>query len=226
MDHGLRRSHLGERLRELEVEGLIVTRLPNVRYLTGFTGSNAQVVVAADGSAVFLTDGRYGSQSSHEVPDLPRTVYRQGYPQPLVDACRVLGIARPGFERHALTYEGWEQLTDRAEGLELVPVGPEVEQLRRTKDPEEIALVDRAQVCADRAFEAVVLGGGLREGVTERAFALVLETAMVEAGAEDRAFDSIVAFGDHAAEPHHHPTDRELARGDMVKLDFGARADG
>lgn len=226
MDHGLRRSHLGERIRELEVEGLIVTRLPNVRYLTGFTGSNAQVVVAADGSAVFLTDGRYGAQSSHEVPDLPRTVYRQGYPQPLVDACRVLGIGRAGFERHALTYEGWEQLTDRAEGLELVPVGPEVEQLRRTKDPEEIALVDRAQGCADRAFEGVVLGGGLREGVTERAFALVLETAMVEAGAEDRAFDSIVAFGDHAAEPHHHPTDRELARGDMVKLDFGARADG
>ena len=153
MDHGLRRSRLGERLTELEVEGLVVTRLPNVRYLTGFTGSNAQVVVAADGSAVFLTDGRYGAQSSHEVPDLPRTVYRQGYPQPLVDACRILGIARAGFERHALTYEGWEQLTDLADGLELVPVGAEVEHLRRAKDPEEIALIDRAQGCADRAFE-------------------------------------------------------------------------
>jgi Xaa-Pro aminopeptidase len=226
VDHGLRRSHLAARLTELEVEGLVVTRLPNVRFLTGFTGSNAQVVVAVDGSAVFLTDGRYGAQSSHEVPDLPGTVYRQGYPQPLVNACRTLGIGRAGFERHALTYEGWEQLTERAEGLELVPVGPEVEHLRRTKDPEEIALIDRAQGCADRAFETVVLGGGLREGVTERAFAMVLETAMVEAGAEDRAFDSIVAFGDHAAEPHHHLTDRGLARGDMVKLDFGARVDG
>ena len=226
MDHGLRRSRLGERLAGLEVDGLVVTRLPNVRYLTGFTGSNAQVVVAADGSAVFLTDGRYGAQSSHEVPDVPRTVYRQGFPQPMVDACRTLGIARAGFERHGLTYEGWEQLTDRADGLELVPVGAEVEQLRRTKDPQEIALIDRAQGCADRAFETLVLGGGLREGVTERALALALETAMVEAGAEDRAFDSIVAFGGHAAEPHHHVTDRELARGDMVKLDFGARSDG
>src|SRR5918995_560823 len=197
VDHRLRRSNLGGRLTELGVEGLIVTGLPNVRYLTGFTGSNAQVVVAADGSAVFLTDGRYGAQSSHEVPDLPRTVYRQGYPQPLIDACRTLGIGRAGFERHALTYEGWEQLTERAEGLELVPLGPEVEHLRRTKDPEEIALIDRAQDCADRAFETVVLGGGLRERVTERGFALELEAAMVEAGAEDRAFDSIVAFGDH-----------------------------
>ena len=106
MDHGLRRARLAERLGELELEALIVTRLPNVRYLTGFTGSNAQLVIAADGSAVFLTDGRYGAQSSHEVPDLPRTVYRQDYPQPLVEACRTLGATRVGFERHAITYEG------------------------------------------------------------------------------------------------------------------------
>jgi Xaa-Pro dipeptidase len=226
VDHGLRRARLAERLGELELEALIVTRLPNVRYLTGFTGSNAQLVIASDGSAVFLTDGRYGAQSSHEVPDLPRTVYRQDYPQPLVEACRTLGATRVGFERHAITYEGWEQLTDRAEGLELTPVGPEVEGLRRVKDAEEIATIDRAQGFADRAFETVVLGGSLREGVTERAFAQVLERGMIEAGAEDRAFDSIVAFGDHAAEPHHHLTDRELARGDLVKLDFGALADG
>ena len=77
MDHGLRRGRLAERLVELELEALIVTRLPNVRYLTGFTGSNAQVVIAGDGSAVFLTDGRYGAQSAHEVPDLPRTVVRE-----------------------------------------------------------------------------------------------------------------------------------------------------
>ena len=210
MDHGLRRARLAERLDEIELEALIVTRLPNVRYLTGFTGSNAQVVVAGDGSAVFLTDGRYGAQSGHEVPDLPRTVYREGYPRPLVDACRTLGVTRAGFERRALTYEGWEQLTELAGDLELVPVGPEVERLRRTKDPEEIALIGRAQGFADLAFETVVLNGGLREGVTERHLALELEDAMVGAGAEDRAFDSIVAFADHAAEPHHHLTDREL----------------
>lgn len=226
MDHGLRRARLAERLGELELDGLIVTQLPNVRYLTGFTGSNAQVVVAADGSAVFSTDGRYGAQSEHEVPDLPRTVYRQGYPQPLIDACETLGVSRAGFERRGLTFEAWEQLTELSDGLELVPTGPEVERQRRTKDPEEIALIDRAQGFADRAFETVVLNGGLREGMTERRLAMVVEGAMVEAGAEDRAFDTIVAFADHAAEPHHHLTDRGLARGDMVTLDFGARSDG
>ena len=226
MDHRVRRSRLGERLSALEVDALIVTRPPNVRYLTGFTGSNGQAVVGADGSAVFLTDGRYDEQSSREVPDVRRVVYTEGYPLPLVDACRALGAARVAFERRGLTYASWERLSELADGLELVPGDDDVEHLRRAKDAREVALVARAQGFADRAFEDVVLSGGLRAGVTERALARQLEDAMLEAGADDRAFDSIVAFGEHAAEPHHHVTDRRLERGDLVKLDFGALCDG
>ena len=226
MDHGLRRARLAERLGELELDALFVTRLPNVRYLTGFTGSNAQVVVARQGSAVFLTDGRYGEQSTHEVPDLPRTVYTQDEWSELAGAGRTLGASRVGFERRALTYEGWEQLAEVADGLELVPVGPEVERLRRIKDREEIALIERAQAFTDDAFERVVIGGGLREGRTEREVAQDLERAMLEAGADDRGFETIVAFGANTAEPHHAPGDRELARGDIVKLDLGALTGG
>ena len=226
MDHGLRRSRLAERLSALGIDALIVTRLPNVRYLTGFTGSNGQGVVGADGSAVFLTDGRYDERSSHEIPDLSRTVYTQGYPQPLVDACRTLGATRVAFERRGLTYAGWERLSELGEGLDLVPADDEVERLRRVKDPGEVALIERAQGFADEAFETVVLNGGLRAGVTERVLARELQDAMLDAGADDRAFDPIVAFGEHAAEPHHHVTDRELAPGDLVKLDFGALSGG
>jgi len=226
VDHRLRRSSLGEGLATLEVDALIVTRLPNVRYLTGFTGSNGQAVVAADGSAVFLTDGRYDEQSSHEVPDLPRTAYTEGYPRPLVDACRTLGATRAAFERRGLTYAGWERLSELADGLELVAADDPVERLRRAKDGEEVELIGRAQGFADQAFEKVVLNGGLRAGVTERVLARELEDAMLDAGADDRAFESIVAFGELAAEPHHHLTDRELVRGDMVKLDFGAVSGG
>jgi Xaa-Pro dipeptidase len=226
VDHGLRRTRLGERLSALGIDAEIVTRLPNVRYLTGFTGSNAQVVVAADGSAVFLTDGRYDGQSSHEVPDLSRAIYTEGYPQPLVDACRTLGATRVGFERRGLTFAAWERLSELAGGLELVPADDEVERLRKVKDPAEVDLIARAQAFADLAFEKVVLNGGLRAGVTERVLARELEDAMRDAGADDRAFDSIVAFGDHAAEPHHHVTDRGLAPGDVVKLDFGALSGG
>jgi len=226
MDHGLRRACIAERLPALGVDALIVTRLPNVRYLTGFTGSNGQVVVAADGSASFLTDGRYAEQASHEVPDVPTTEYREGYPQPLVDACRAFGGSRIAFERRGLTYAGWERLSELADGLELVPADEEVERLRLVKDAEEVSMIARAQGFADDAFDKVVLNGGLRAGVTERALARELEDAMLDAGADDRAFDSIVAFGEDAAEPHHDPTDRELAPGDLVKLDFGAVSRG
>jgi Xaa-Pro aminopeptidase len=226
VDHGLRRSRLAGRLAELELDALVITRPPNVRYLTGFTGSNAQIVLSRDGDTTFLTDGRYGEQARHEVPDVGRTVYTAGYPRPLVQAWRSLGATRVGFERKGMTYEQWEQLTEVADGAELVPVGAEVEALRRAKDPEEIALIAAAQEAADVAFERVILGGGLREGRTERDVARKLDAAMLNAGADERGFETIVAFGPSAAEPHHDPTGRTLSRGDVVKLDFGGLVGG
>lgn len=220
MDHGLRRSRLAVRLAELELDALVVTRLPNVRYLTGFTGSNGQLVLGREG-AVFLTDGRYEAQAGHEVPDLERRTYRDEAAVHLARACADLGARRVGFEREGLTYGGWQRLAEAASPAELVPTERLVEDLRRVKDPDELARIERAQEAAEAAFEEVVLGG-LREGMTERELALALEVAMRRAGAEDRGFEPIVAFGEQAAEPHHEPTDRGLARGDVVKVDMGA----
>src|SRR3990172_9180126 len=218
-------THYSYALRDaVEGSGLpvIEVHLTNVRYLTGFTGSNAQVVLARDGDSTFLTDGRYGEQARHEVPDVGHSVYTAGYPRPLIEAWRSLGATRVGFERKGLTYEQWEQLTEVAGGAELVPVGAEVEALRITKDPEEITLIAAAQEAADVAFERVILRGGLREGrTTEREVARALDAAMLDAGADERGFETIVAFGPSAVEPHHDPTDRPLSRGDVVKLDFG-----
>lgn len=225
MDHGLRRERLAARLAELEIDALVVTRLPNVRYLTGFTGSNAQVVVAREGG-VFLTDGRYDTQSAHEVPDLERRIYLDERTGHLARACVDLGATRVGFEREGLTYGGWGRLGEALGGAELVPTGSVLEELRRVKDTDEIAWLGRAQEAADVAFEEVVLGGGLREGMTERELAYDVELAMRAAGAADRSFETILAFGEQAAEPHHEPTERELRRGDVVKVDFGALAGG
>ncbi len=224
MDHGLRRGGLAERLPELEVEALYVTRPPNVRYLTGFTGSNGQLLLAAMGS-VFFTDGRYETQASAEIPDLERTVYRDGV-VPIVPTVAERGIGRLGFESAGLTHREWERLRELAEGIELVPIGPEVDRRRRVKDARELELIAQAQEAADEAFERVVLGGGLREGLTERELALELEVAMRRAGADGPGFPTIAAFGEATAEPHHRPTDRALGRGDLVKVDFGAEVDG
>ncbi|HET7869297.1 MAG TPA: M24 family metallopeptidase, partial [Actinomycetota bacterium] len=100
----------------------------------------------------------------------------------------------------------------------------EVERQRWVKEPEELAALERAQAVTDVAFDAVV--GRLRDGVSERELAFELEAEMRRAGAEGLSFDSIVAFGEDAAEPHHEPTGRTLARGDVVKMDFGGLVDG
>lgn len=225
MDHGLRRARVAARLDALGVDALAVTRLPNVRYLTGFTGSNAQVIVGREAS-VFLTDGRYAEQSRHEVSDLERRVYLDERAPHLVRAWADLGASRVGFEPDGLTYAEWERLSEAVGDTQLVPADGEVEALRRVKDPDELELLERAQEAADVTFERVVLAGGLREGISERELGLELELGMRRAGADDKGFDTIVAFGDSAAEPHHEPIDRPLRRGDVVKLDFGALVGG
>lgn len=224
MDHALRRARLAGRLAELELEAAFVTRPPNVRYLTGFTGSNAQVLVTSE-ATVFFTDGRYEEQSRHEVVGAERVIYLDGFP-PLPEHAAARGLSRIGFESEGVTFGFWDRLRGRLDGIELVPLGPEIERLRRVKEPGELERIAAAQEATDVAFERVVLGGGLVEGITERDLALRLELAMREAGADDTAFDTIAAFGEQAAEPHHHPTTRPLRRGDVVKLDFGALVDG
>ncbi len=223
MDHALRRGRLAERLPDLGVEALLVTRLPNVRYLTGFTGSRGEALVAP-GEAVFFTDGRYEEQSRHEVLDLERVATMEDLRDRVVHTATRLGVSRLGFEEGDLTYKAWGELRGKAEGIELVPVGEEVERLRRGKDPEEMATIRRAQEATDVAFEEIL--SRIREGVTERELALELELAMRRAGADAPAFESIVAFGEGAAEPHHAPDERPLRAGDVVKLDFGALVDG
>ena len=225
MDHALRRSRLSARFEELGVDGVLVTRLPNVRYLTGFSGSNGQALLTA-GGGVFFTDGRYAEQAAHEVSSgLDPRIYLDGSP-PVPEAVRDLGIGSLGFETAGITHRTWRGLTDRLAGIELVPLEGEVERLRVCKDADEIELIERAQAAADEAFERVVLGGSLKPGVTERTIALELEIAMREAGAEDRGFDPVVAFGESGAEPHHHPGDHELREGEAVTLDFGALVQG
>jgi len=222
MDHSARRERLREPLQELGLDALLVTRLVNVRYLTGFTGSNGQVLVTAAGG-VFFTDTRYEEQVRKEVSDLEREVYPRRFVRAVAEACRARSIGRLGFESAGLTHRTWREL-EAAGVVELVPTEEVAEELRWIKDADELALIERAQAATDEAFERVTTK--LAEGVTEREVAFELEVAMREAGADAVGFPTIAAFGENAAEPHHGPTSRTLARGDVVKLDFGSRVDG
>ncbi len=221
MDHALRRSRVTARLEELGADALLVTHRANVRYLTGFSGSNGQAVLTVDGGR-FLTDGRYDEQSRREVPGLERFIY-SGAPGPVVAAvCADLMAPRVAFETTAVNVHLFQELT--ALGIALVPTEGEVERWRWVKDPEEIANLRAAQAIADRAFDAIV--PTLAPNMTEREVALALDIEMRRGGADGPAFETIVAFGENAAEPHHKPTERTLARGDVVKMDFGCAVAG
>lgn len=205
------------------IDAFLGTSLVDLTYLTGFTGSNGAVLVRP-GSVVLAVDGRYLLQAATEAPGVER-IEARAVGAALVQRAREDGVRRLGVEPAHVTLALWEALRTAAAGdVELVPVPDAVEQLRAVKDAAEIELLRRACEITDAAFAAVITE--LRDGVTEREVAWALEVAIRDAGGDGPAFDPIVGFGPHSAVPHHQPTDRPLARGDLVKVDFGARVGG
>ncbi|MEU4247488.1 Xaa-Pro peptidase family protein [Amycolatopsis sp. NPDC026612] len=224
--HGRRRAALRGLLTGAGVDALLVTDLLNIRYLTGFTGSNAAVLLHAGGDekTLFCTDGRYTTQSAAEVPDLETVVDRASAAALVARAAEdTKTYGRLGFESRHVSVEEYETLRERVP-LERAP--GLVEQLREIKDEAEVEALRQACAAADRALDDLIAAGGLRPGRTELEVARDLENRMLEHGSSAPSFASIVAAGAHSAIPHHQPTHAELKRGDFVKLDFGATVDG
>lgn len=225
--HALRRAALRTHLQELDLDAVLITDLLNVRYLTGFTGSNAALLVAAvdEKRSVFCTDGRYDSQSERQVPDLRRLIERP-CDLTLAASAAEAGLRRLGFESQHVTVDGHAELARTAPDVELVRAPGLVEQLRVVKDDDEVEALRMACAAADRALADLIAHDGLRPGRTEREVARDLEQRMLDHGAAGPSFESIVAAGANSAVPHHRPTDTVLCSGDLVKLDFGALVDG
>jgi Xaa-Pro aminopeptidase len=221
-DHAARRDRLRARLVEAGVDGLYVTGAANVAYLTGFTGSNGQVLVGTDSAEdALFTDPRYEGRAAVEAPDVEAVITRQSFAGSLD---RVGG--RLGFEQHHVSYgEGMDLLSSAGErDRELVACSGMVEDLRIVKDASEVALLRQACAITTEAFDAML--EGLRPGRTERDLAVELERRFVDGGADGLAFDLIVASGPNGAVPHHEPTDRAVAAGELVTFDIGARVGG
>ncbi|MEV0246476.1 Xaa-Pro peptidase family protein [Nocardia sp. NPDC050712] len=226
-DYAARRSALRSLLIENEVDALLVTDLVNIRYLTGFTGSNAALLVHAwemrnaEERTVIGTDGRYRDQVAQQVPDLRAEICR-ATARRIVELAGEWQAGRVGYESHIVTVDQQRGFAEQKTGLELVPVAGLVEQLRMVKDEYEIAQLRAACTAGDAGLAAILERGALRPGRTERQVARDLEWAMYEHGAEAISFETIVAAGPNSAIPHHRPTGAILQAGDFVKLDFGA----
>ncbi len=205
-----------DRLRELLDEPLLVTNLVNVRYLTGFTSSNAAVLVEPDRVQLFA-DFRY-AEAGAKVQGVDFTITKRAIPRDLAE--RLSG--RIGFEAGTLAYAQYEVLA--AGGLDLVPTHGLVEGLRAVKDEDEIARIRAATEVANAAFARFADERVL--GRTERELAWAMDTFLHEAGADDNAFPTIVAAGANGANPHTTPGDRVVEEGQSVVVDAGAVLDG
>jgi Xaa-Pro aminopeptidase len=227
MDRGPRLDRIRGAMDDAGVDALLVTKLVNLRWLTGFTGSSGMLLVLSDG-LVFVTDGRYREQSAAELGEAgveadqvitttPGETFRL--------ACSGRGVHRVGAEADHLTWAA--STTARREwfsGLELVPTSGLVESLREFKDSGEVARTEAAAQIADAALGGVL--PSLADGPTEIEVAVLLESAMRRMGAEEPAFATIVAAGANGALPHHHPSERRIGSGDLVVIDMGATVDG
>lgn len=222
--HATRRDRLRAIAAKRGLDAVLVTALTNIRYLTGFTGSNAVLAVAADGDDIFGTDFRYLIQSAAETGM-----------SPLVDRKTLAAVAAKladrrietlGYESHVVTVDDRDVLADLLPATRLASIERAVEEARTVKDEDEIELLRHACRIGDAALAEMLGDGGLRPGRTEREIARDLDSRMLELGADAISFDTIVASGEHSAIPHHSPTDRVLAAGDFLTLDFGAEYRG
>lgn len=229
MTHSQRRARLAARLTADGLDAMLVTDLVNVRYLSGFTGSNAAMLVFADDTPpVLATDSRYRTQAVRQSPDLHVAIER-ACGRHLTQLALAGGARRIGFESHVVTVDGFEALSRvlaEYPRADLVRASGTVEALREIKDAGEVALLRLACEAADAALAALVAAGGIRPGRTERAVARDLEARMLDHGADGPSFETIVAAGANSAVPHHRPTDAVLDSGDFVKIDFGALIGG
>ena len=209
---------------------MLVTDLVNVRYLSGFTGSNGALLVFADDRGpVLATDGRYRTQAAEQAAGLEVAIER-AVGRYLVGRAAAAGVHKLGFESNVVTVDGFDALTSELgecnASTELVRAAGTVEALREVKDAGEVALLRLACEAADAALTDLVTRGGLRPGRTERQVSRELEALMLDHGADAISFETIVAAGPNSAIPHHRPTDAVLASGDLVKIDFGALVAG
>ncbi|MEO1062598.1 MAG: aminopeptidase P family protein [Actinomycetota bacterium] len=219
-----RLDRLRERLAQLPVEALVLHRLVDVRWLTGFTGTAGLAVVTPD-DALLVTDPRYGERAEGELgssaAEVRIEVAAHERQRELVDAALV--GHRVGVDATALT---WEQARELSAGpaASVEPVGAVVAGLRTIKDAAEIARMRAAAAVADEALATV--RPSLADRPTEAEVARALDRAMEDRGADGPGYGTIVASGPNAALPHAAPGDRVIGEGDTVIIDVGAEVDG
>jgi len=218
-----RLEKLRQTLQKNDLDAMLVTRPENQRYLSGFTGGEAALLITPQ-KALLLTDFRYYEQVAEEAPlfDLVRLEGKIGLA--LKQLAKEHGIRRLGFESAHLPfaeYKAWRQAT---RGTQWVATTSVAEDIRAIKDKQELASMRKAIAIADEACEHIRTF--IQPGMTEKQVAWELEMHMRNHGAEGVAFPFIVGSGPNGAKPHAVPQDRPIRKNELIVLDMGARVEG
>lgn len=217
---------LVEIIKKNSLDGLFLITDPNIRYISGFTGSDSYVLVTQNKN-YFITDSRYTEQA--EVQCKGFDVIRWGKPcESLIETLKDLadkeGLKKIGFEKEYVNYGLYEELSKGLPSIELVSTSSLVEELRYIKDQEEIDNIRKAASFADEAFDKILKL--IKVGMTEKELGLELEYQMRKAGADGISFDTIFISGKKTSLPHGQPSEKKIEYGDFITMDFGALCDG
>lgn len=218
-----RRAALAASFAAQRIDALLITHAPNVRYLTGFTGSNAALLLGP-GSAILLTDPRYDLQASRQC-DCPVRIVQGPLLAEAAKEIRKRRVRRLGVEGDRLTYQqSLDLLAALPKGADLKPLSGLVESLRAIKSPAEQRAIRKSVALNSLAFERALKR--FRIGMTERQLAARIAFEMRQLGAEGESFPAIVASGAHSALPHAEPRNVAVKPGRLLLVDMGASLEG
>ena len=209
-------------LDEFSLDAFYITHIPNIRYITGFSGSSAYVIITKD-KDYFFTDFRYKEQSADQVKGFEIIVNTN----PSAEVNRILnesGIKNAGFESTHITYHQLDNLKSAHAGISFKPMPEYIEKLTMQKNPDELLKIEKACGITDKVFENIL--GIIKPGMKERDISAEISYLHKLFGAEKDSFDPIVASGWRGALPHGMASDKIMESGEMVTLDFGCVYEG
>lgn len=214
---------LKERLAKESLDGMLVTNLTNVRYLSGFTGSTASCLIL-DGKSYFISDGRYLTQSSKQVQGMEIIIDSGSHLKIIRDNNLISNSATLGFEADFLTVSNMDKLRELFPKTQWEATTRFVEEIAAVKDNSELRILRAAVELTDKVFDQLI--PELKPGAVEREVAAKISFAYKILGADGDSFNPIVASGPNSALPHAVSSDREFQDGDFVVMDFGAQYQG
>ena len=212
-------SRIIQKFSVYEIDSLIFFNMNNIRYLSGFTGSDGVLIITKK-KIILLVDGRYTIQAQAEAAGIEIVEYRDKI-SGISGAARDLDIKHIGFEADSIFVQLYNQLIRQLPDKIMVPLGEELKMLRACKDETEISLMKKAAEISSAAICGLI--PEIKAGCSEKDLALQLEVMARRSGADQLAFEAIVASGENSVLPHAKPTERKIKPGDFIVIDFGIK---